>query len=105
MAAYSSCISINSSGFSQSRRTVWREWKPCLREFFEDFSRVSAVFGPRDFAPLARAVSERNCDGIYLYSLCFESTPTLSHFVLTFSYLIDYTAIINYYRSISNSPD
>src|SRR5437879_12939077 len=43
---------------------VWREVKPWRRELREDFSFVSADLGPRDLAPLARAVSDFSCDGI-----------------------------------------
>src|SRR6266568_3484074 len=64
MAANSSSIFWNSSPLSHSRRMVWREVKPWRRELREDFSFVSADLGPRDLAPLARAVSDLSCDGI-----------------------------------------
>src|SRR5437667_8420438 len=63
MAANSSSNSWNSSSFSHSRRMVWRDVKPWRRELREDFSFVSADLGPRDLAPLARAVSDLSCDG------------------------------------------
>src|SRR5438034_8235335 len=44
---------------------VWREVKPWRRELREDFSFVSADLGPRDLAPLARAVSDLSCDGMW----------------------------------------
>jgi predicted methyltransferase len=37
---------------------VLREVNPWRRELRDDFSRVAAVLGPRDLAPLARAVSD-----------------------------------------------
>src|SRR5258708_37697176 len=43
---------------------VWRDVKPWRRELREDFSFVSADLGPRDLAPLARAVSDLRCDGM-----------------------------------------
>src|SRR6266699_6550587 len=43
---------------------VWREVKPWRRELREDISFVSADLGPRDLAPLARAVSDLSCDGM-----------------------------------------
>ena len=39
--------------------------KPWRRELREDFSFVSADLGPRDLAPLARAVSDFSCDGMW----------------------------------------
>ena len=42
---------------------MWRDVKPWRRELREDFSFVSADLGPRDLAPLARAVSDRSWDG------------------------------------------
>ena len=38
-----------------------RAVKPWRRELREDFSFVSADLGPRDLAPLARAVSDFSC--------------------------------------------
>src|SRR6266581_8893460 len=64
MAANSSSNSWNSSSSSHSRSMVWREVKPWRRELREDFSFVSADLGPRDLAPLARAVSDLSCDGM-----------------------------------------
>ena len=40
-----------------------RAVKPWRKELREDFSFVSADLGPRDLAPLARAVSDLSCDG------------------------------------------
>src|SRR5437773_9591146 len=65
LALNSASNSWNSSSFSHSRRMLWRDVKPWRRELREDFSFVSAVLGPRDLAPLARAVSDFSCDGIY----------------------------------------
>src|SRR6266566_3800883 len=45
---------------------LWREVIPCFRELREDISRVSAVLGPFDLAPLARAVSDFSCEGIII---------------------------------------
>ena len=46
-----------------------RAVKPCCRELREDFSFVSADLGPRDLAPLARAVSDRSLLGMALFSI------------------------------------
>ena len=44
-----------------------REVNPWRREFRDDFSRVAGALGPRDLAPLARAVSDFSLDGIRVY--------------------------------------
>src|SRR5438132_5092896 len=56
----------NSSELSQSSTSVLTAVRPCLTELRADFWRVSGVFGPRDLAPLIRAVSDLNSDGILL---------------------------------------
>src|SRR5712691_7839739 len=64
MAAKSSSIFWNSSALSHSSRIMLRAVNPWRRELREDFSFVSADLGPRDLAPLDRAVSDLSCDGI-----------------------------------------
>ncbi len=64
--AYSTRISWNSLSSSHSRTMVLRAVNPCWRELRDDFSRVSGDFGPRDLAPLARAVSDLNSDVIFV---------------------------------------
>ena len=49
-----------------------REVNPWRREFCEDFSRVAGVLGPRDLAPLARAVSDFSFDVISGILLRFQ---------------------------------
>src|SRR5260221_1244666 len=66
---YSSTTCWNKAGSSHASSMLWRVVRPCLRELREDFSRVSAVFGPLDLAPLARAVSDFNFEGIVGISL------------------------------------
>src|SRR5436190_15239109 len=56
----------NRAGSSQARSILWREVIPCFSELREDISRVSAVLGPFDLAPLARAVSDFSCEGIII---------------------------------------
>src|SRR6266481_9014015 len=63
VAAKSSSIFWYSSALSHSRRIMLRAVKPWRRELREDFSFVSADLGPRDLAPLARAVSDLSWDG------------------------------------------
>src|SRR6266478_3767378 len=58
--------SSNWKGSSQSRRILpLPAVRPCLIALRDDFSLPSAVVGPRDFAPLARAVSDFKFDTIF----------------------------------------
>src|SRR5882672_4118636 len=66
VAAYSSRIFWNRLGSSHWSKTVLWAVKPWLVALSEDFARVAADFGPLDFAPLARAVSDFSLEGIVL---------------------------------------
>ena len=67
---------------------------PCLRELREDFSRVSAVLGPFDLAPLARAVSDFSCEG-NRFSFDLRVVPRLGEFGWIGLEIVEWTAIIN----------
>src|SRR5437667_4161287 len=73
---------------------VWRDVKPWRRELREDFSFVSADLGPRDLAPLARAVSDLSCDG-----MCGAPELDYTLRIFTFSGLLGF--LINHNRGIS----
>jgi hypothetical protein len=47
---------------------VFFDVNPCWSELSDDFSRVSAVLGPRDLAPLALEVADFNSEVIIFLS-------------------------------------
>src|SRR6266446_6029124 len=66
MAMCSASMAWNSSGLSHFKISVWLAVRPCLIALRDEASFPSAVFGPCDLAPLARAVSDFNSEGILL---------------------------------------